>query len=248
MFDLSGHTALVTGAGQNAGAGIARALAAQGAAVAVNDLVPERADAVTKEIAAGGGTAIAVPFDVTDLEAVQQGVARASAELGRHLDILVHNAGVPADFGQGQFRTLAPGRWRAPVEINLFGAMNLVSAVADDMCEAGWGRIVQISSGSARAGSATGISLYGAAKSGVEGFIRHLSQELAPFGVTANTLALGLQSNVAGESTEVFAAKIPLRRLGTPEDVGAAAVYLASPEASWMTGQILNLNGGSVTS
>ncbi len=106
---------------------------------------------------------------------------------------------------------------------------------------------MQISSGSARAGSATGIALYGAAKSGVEGFIRHLPQELAPLGVTANTLALGLQSNVAGESTEVFAAKIPLHRLGTPEDAGATAVYLASPEASWMTGQILNLNGGSVT-
>ncbi|MFD5201020.1 SDR family NAD(P)-dependent oxidoreductase [Streptomyces sp. NPDC058375] len=142
-----------------------------------------------KEIGAKGGTAIAVPFDVTGPQAVQAGVARACVLFGRHLDVLIHNAGAQAGFGQGWSRTLAPGRWRAPVEINLFGGMNLVSAVADDMCEAGWGRIVQISSGSARAGSATGISLYGAAKSGVEGFIRHLSQELAPFGVTANTLA-----------------------------------------------------------
>ncbi|WP_223167336.1 SDR family NAD(P)-dependent oxidoreductase [Nonomuraea sp. SYSU D8015] len=248
MFDLSGRTALVTGAGQNAGAGIARALAAQGAAVAVNDLVPERAEAVSKEITSAGGRAVPVVFDVTDLEAVRDGVGRARAEFGRHLDILVHNAGIPADFGQGPFRTLAPDRWRAPVEINLFGAMNCVLAVADDMCEAGWGRIVQISSGAARTGSAAGISLYGAAKSGVEGFIRHLSQEFAPFGVTANSLALGLQRNAAGDSTEEFAKRIPTRRLGTPEDVGAAVVYLASPEASWMTGQTLNLNGGSVTS
>jgi NAD(P)-dependent dehydrogenase (short-subunit alcohol dehydrogenase family) len=247
MFDLSGRTALVTGAGQNAGAGIARTLAAQGAAVVVNDLVPARAETVSKEIVAAGGAAVAVAFDVTDLAAVRDGVGRARAELGRHVDILVHNAGIAADFGQGQFRTLDPSRWRGPVEINLFGAMNCVSTVVDDMCAASWGRIVQISSGAARTGSDQGLSLYGAAKSGVEGFIRHLSQEVAPFGVTANTLALGLQTNVAGESTAVFAAKIPTRRLGTPEDVGAAVVYLASPEASWMTGQTLNLNGGSVT-
>ena len=247
MFDLSGHAALVTGAGQNAGAGIARALAAQGAAVAVNDLVPDRAEAVAKEITAAGGTAVPVAFDVTDLAAVREGVEWARTELGRTLDILVHNAGIPADFGQGQFRTLDPGRWRAPVEINLFGAMNCLSTVIGDMCDAGWGRIVQISSGSARTGSDQGLSLYGAAKSGVEGFIRHISQEVGPFGVTANTLALGLQTNVAGDSTAAIAARIPTRRLGTPEDVGAAVVYLASPEASWMTGQTLNLNGGSVT-
>ncbi|MGC7101787.1 SDR family NAD(P)-dependent oxidoreductase [Amycolatopsis lurida] len=247
MFDLSGRTALVTGAGQNAGAGIARALAGQGAAVAVNDLVPARAEAVSKEIAAAGGQAVPVAFDVTELDAVREGVGRARGEFGRHIDILVHNAGIPADFGQGQFRTLDPARWRAPVEINLFGAMNCLSTVLGDMCDAGWGRIVQISSGSARTGSDQGLSLYGAAKSGVEGFIRHISQEAGPFGVTANTLALGLQTNAAGDATAAIAARIPLRRLGEPEDVGAAVVYLASPEASWMTGQTLNLNGGSVT-
>ncbi|MGO4427098.1 SDR family NAD(P)-dependent oxidoreductase, partial [Streptomyces sp. MCAF7] len=216
MFDLSGRTALVTGAGQNAGAGIARTLAAQGAAVAVNDLVAERAEAVAKEIAAGGGTAVPVAFDVTDLEGVRDGVAEARTLLGRHPDIMVHNAGIAADFGQGQFRSLDPTQWRAPVEINLFGAMNCVSAVLDDMCEAGWGRIVQISSGSARTGSALGLALYGAAKSGVEGFVRHISQEVAALGVTANTLALGLQTNAAVDSTADIAAHIPTRRLGTP--------------------------------
>lgn len=247
MFDLSGRTALVTGAGQNAGAGIARALAAQGAAVVVNDLVAERAKSVSEEIIASGGTAVPIAFDVTDQDAVRDGVDQAHAEFGRHIDILVHNAGIPADFGQGQFRTLEPARWRAPVEINLFGAMNCLAAVLDEMCDAGWGRIVQISSGSARTGSDLGLSLYGAAKSGVEGFIRHISQEVGPFGVTANTLALGLQTNAAGDATDAIAARIPVRRLGTPEDVGAAVVYLASAEASWMTGQTLNLNGGSVT-
>ena len=90
--------------------------------------------------------------------------------------------------------------------------------------------------------------MYGAAKSGVEGFIRHLSQELGPTGVTVNALALGLQRSASGPGTEEIAKRIPTGRLGNPEDVGAAVVYLASPEASWMTGQIVNLNGGSVTS
>lgn len=129
--------------------------------------------------------------DVTDLEAVRAAVARARDELGRPVDVLVHNAGIAADFGQGAFRTLDPARWRAPVEINLFGAMNCVSAVVDDMCESGWGRIVQISSGAARTGSDQGLSLYGTAKSGVEGFIRHLSQELAPLGGHGQHARLG---------------------------------------------------------
>lgn len=251
MFELSGHVALVTGGGQNAGAGIARALAAQGAAVAVNDLVADRAEQVCAEIDRAGGKALPVVFDVTDHAAVRAGVDTARAGLGAGVDILVNNAGIPADkslMGYRAFRELEPERWRFPVEINLFGAMNCVHAVIGPMCDAGWGRIVQISSGSARVGSALGLTLYGSAKSGVEGFIRHLSQEVAPFGVTANSLALGVQSSAGGPGVADIIAKIPTGRTGTPEDVGAAVVYLASAEASWLTGQTIDLNGGSVTS
>jgi NAD(P)-dependent dehydrogenase (short-subunit alcohol dehydrogenase family) len=250
VFDLSGRVALVTGAGQNAGAGIAHALAAQGAAVAVNDLYGDRADAVAKEIDAAGGTAIPVVFDVTDKAAVDAGVAEVRAALGGPIGILVNNAGIPADkaqMGYAPFRTLAPERWRVPFEINLFGSMNCIHAVIGDMCDAGWGRVVQISSGSARVGSAMGLCLYGAAKSGIEGFIRHLSQEVAPFGVTANSLALGVQSSAAGPGVQKIIEGIPVGRTGTPEDIGPAVVYLASPEASWFTGQTVNINGGSVT-
>lgn len=247
MFDLSGHVALVTGGGQNAGAGIARALAGQGAAVAVNDLVGERAERVVAEIRAAGGAAVPVVFDVTDRDAVAAGVAEAAAGLGGTVDILVHNAGVPAGMTPTTFRDLDPQRWRGPVEINLFGAMNCVHAVLDGMCEAGWGRILQISSGSARTGSAAGLSLYGSAKSGVEGFIRHLSQEVGRFGVTANTLALGVQSSIGPDAAKFASNAIPTGRVGEPEDVAAAVVYLVSPEASWMTGETVNLNGGSVT-
>jgi len=247
MFDLSGHVALVTGAGQNAGAGIARALAAQGAAVAVNDLREERAKATCAQIEQAGGTAAPVPFDVTDLDAVRAGVAAAGEALGGTVDILVHNAGIPADMGYGPFREIEPERWRAPVEINLFGSMNCVHAVLPGMRAAGWGRIVQISSGAGRTGLAIGVSLYGAGKSGVEGFIRHISQEEARSGITANSLALGVMESAGGPGSADIAAGIPIGRRGRPEDVGAAVVYLASPEASWLTGQTIDLNGGSVT-
>ncbi|MEV3964218.1 SDR family NAD(P)-dependent oxidoreductase [Nocardia sp. NPDC050193] len=247
MFDLSGHIALVTGAGRNTGEGIAKTLAARGAAVAVNDLVPARAEAVCSEIEDAGGKAIAVPFDVTDRTAITAAVGKAAAEFRHPVDILVNNAGIPADMGYAPFRELDPARWRAPVELNLFGAMNCVHAVIGGMCEGGWGRIIQISSGAARTGSAVGLSLYGSGKSGVEGFIRHISQEVGPYGVTANSLALGLMSSAGGPGVDEIEARIPTRRRGQPADAAAAVVYLASWEASWMTGQTVNLNGGSVT-
>ncbi|CAM5644754.1 glucose 1-dehydrogenase [Streptomyces pilosus] len=247
MFDLTGRVALVTGAGQNAGAGIARALAAQGAAVAVNDLRPERAEATCAEIVKEGGSAVATPFDVTDLEAVRTGVARAGEMLGGAVGILVNNAGIPADMSYGPFRDLAPERWRGPVEINLFGAMNCVHSVLPGMREAGWGRIVQISSGAGRTGLSIGVSLYGSGKSGVEGFIRHVSQEEAPAGITANTLALGLMESAGGPGVKGMADGIPVGRRGRPEDVGAMVAFLVSPEAEWLTGQTIDLNGGSVT-
>ncbi|MFE8916363.1 SDR family NAD(P)-dependent oxidoreductase [Streptomyces globisporus] len=247
MFDLTGHVALVTGAGQNAGAGIALALAEQGAAVAVNDLRAERAEATCAEIQKAGGTAVAVPFDVTDLDAVRAGLARAGEALGGHIDILVNNAGIPADMGYGPFRDITPERWRGPVEINLFGAMNCVHAVLPGMRQAGWGRIVQISSGAGRTGLAIGVALYGSGKGGVESFVRHISQEEAGAGITANTLALGLMQSAGGPGISDIAAGIPVGRLGRPEDVGAAVAFLASPESSWLTGQTIDLNGGSVT-
>lgn len=192
MFDLTGHRALVTGGGRGAGAGIAAALAAQGAAVAVNDLVPDRAEASAAEIRSGGGRAIAVPFDITDPGAVSAGVAQAAEALEGSIDILINNAGVPAEMAVAQFRDMNPKDWQRYIELNLYGNLHCIRAVIDPMVEHGWGRIVQVSSGAGRTGLAFGVSMYGASKSGIEGFVRHLSQELAPTGVTVNTLALGL--------------------------------------------------------
>jgi 3-oxoacyl-[acyl-carrier protein] reductase len=120
--------------------------------------------------------------------------------------------------------------------------------VIEGMCERGFGRVVTISSGAGQVGLPIGVSLYGAGKGGAIAFMRHLAVELARSGVTANTLALGLMSNAGdADATRGLAGTIPVGRLGTPEDVGAAVVYLASAEAGWLTGQTIGLNGGSVT-
>lgn len=248
MFELGGRVALVTGAGQNQGAGIARALAAQGAAVAVNDLHGERAEAVAKEISARHGRSLAVPFDVTDLAEVSAGVALVARELGP-IDVLVNNAGVPEGMGIAPFREMDPALWRRYVDLNLYGVIHCCKAVIDGMCERGFGRVITISSGAGQTGLALGVSLYAAGKGGAIAFMRHLALETARFGVTANTLALGLMSNAGGaDVTAALAKTIPVGRLGTPEDVGAACAYLASNEAGWMTGQTLGLNGGNLTS
>jgi 3-oxoacyl-[acyl-carrier protein] reductase len=247
MFELSGRVALVTGAGQNVGAGIARTLAACGARVAVNDLHAERAEAAAKEIEASGGRAMATAFDVTSREAVREGVDQATRALGP-IDILVNNAGVPDGMGLTPFRDLDPADWSRQIDLNLYGVLHCTHAVVDGMCERGFGRIVTISSGAGQVGLPIGVALYGAGKGGAIAFMRHLAMELARKGVTANSLALGLMNNAGdAESTRGMAATIPVGRLGTPEDVGAAVVFLASVEASWLTGQTIGLNGGSVT-
>jgi NAD(P)-dependent dehydrogenase (short-subunit alcohol dehydrogenase family) len=245
VFDLSGKVALVTGAGQSVGAGIARMLAAQGAAVAVNDVVADRAEAMAKEV---GGTP--APFDVTDYDGVVQGVREAEQRLGP-VDILVNNAGNMGanQMVLSQFRDMDRELWPKFLAVNLYGVMHCTKAVLDSMCERGWGRVITISSGAGVTGIALGISAYGAGKGGALAFMRHLSQEVAQFGVTVNSLALGLMEMPGGPSdaTAAMARRIPLGRLGRPADIGAACVWLASDEAAWVTGQTININGGSHT-
>lgn len=246
MFDLGARVALVTGAGQNVGAGIATALAAQGARVAVNDREPERAAATVTAISDGGGTAVEVVFDVTDEGAVGRAVADIETRLGP-VDILVNNAGVPMGMRPEQFVDMASSEWRRYIDLNLYGSLHCAAAVVPGMCERGWGRVIQISSGAGRTGLTIGVSLYGASKSGIEGFVRHLAMEVARTGVTANTIALGLMDNVPEEATAALARSIPVGRLGSPADVAAAVVYVASDEAAWLTGQTISLNGGATT-
>jgi NAD(P)-dependent dehydrogenase (short-subunit alcohol dehydrogenase family) len=245
MFDLSGKVAVVTGAGQNVGAGIARALGAQGATVHVNDIVPERAADTVAQITAAGGTASVAPFDVTDYD----GVTAALADAGT-VDILVNNAGNGGAEGMGlvQFRESEPAGWNGAINVNLYGVMNCARAVINGMCERGFGRVITISSGAGITGLHIGVSPYAAGKGGAISFMRHLASETARYGVTANSLALGMMQPANADATAALVKQIPVRRTGTPEDVGAACVYLASNEASWMTGQTLHLDGGSTFS
>lgn len=245
MFDLSGRVALVTGAGQSVGRGIALALASCGAAVAVNDIVGSRAESVAGEIVARGGRAASFPYDVTDGDAVLRAVQRSESTLGP-IDILVSNAGnagaVPMQ--QRPFRKMTRADWDGFLAVNLYGVLHGCRAVLDGMCERRWGRIITISSEAGRVGLGIGVSLYGAAKAAASSFMRHLSFEVAPSGVTCNTVSLGLMNNVPPEFSEPIRQQHPTGRLGMPEDIGAAVVYLASDEASWVTGQTLPVNGG----
>ena len=245
MFDLSVRRALVTGAGQNVGAGIARALAQAGAVVAVNDLHADRAEAVAAEIdAAHPGRAVAAPFDVTDLDAVTAAVGALGP-----VDVLVNNAGLAGAqaMSVASFRELDPASWDAYLRANIVGVMNCCKAVIDAMCEAGWGRIITISSGAGTGGTRMGVSPYAAGKGGGIAFTRTLALEVARNGVTANSLALGLMSTGDAGYDEQLGRTVPVGRLGRPAEVGAACVWLASDEAGWVTAQTIEVNGGAIT-
>lgn len=247
MFDLTGRVALVTGAGQGVGAGIARQLARQGAVVAVNDLHTDRAAATATSIVDAGGKASGFAFDVSDYSSVARGVEAAAAEFGP-VDILVNNAGVPANMQVVKFRDTEAADWTPYIDVNLYGVLNCCKAVIDGMCERGFGRLITISSAAGTAGAPIGVSAYGAGKGGGLGFMRNLALEVARNGVTANSIALGVMDNVPEEILPMIAATVPMGRAGDPDEIGACCVYLASDEAAWMTGQTIQLNGGSVTS
>jgi NAD(P)-dependent dehydrogenase (short-subunit alcohol dehydrogenase family) len=238
------RVALVTGAGQGVGAGIAAALAAAGAAVAVNDLHADRAAAVAERINVAGGRAHPCAADVTDLAAVEAMVTDIEQALAP-VDVLVNNAGIPADgFAPRPFRTMPVADWDRFVRLNLYGVLHGVKATMDGMCDRGWGRIVTVSSEAGRMGLPIGISLYGASKAAAIGFSRHLAVELLGTGVTANCVALGLMATGPDDARRP---PRPTTRLGDPADVAAAVCFLASDEAEWITGQVLGVNGGALT-
>ncbi len=244
MFDLTGRTALVTGAGQNVGAGIARALAAQGARVFVNDIDPTRAHTTAVDITDAGGVARAVVFDVTDLVEVQTAIDGIDP-----IDILVNNAGNGGAHGMvpQPFRDMEPAAWEAPIRVNLYGVLHCVKAVIDGMCERGWGRVITISSGAGTRGVGIGVAPYSAGKGGGIAFTRTLALEVATNGVTANSLAVGLMGMPDPKITAHLARTIPVQRTGEPADIAAACVWLASNEAAWVTGQTIEINGGALT-
>ena len=245
MFDLQGRVALVTGAGRGIGREISRALARQGAAVVANDLDAAGAGETVDEIRDAGGRGFAAPFDVTDFAACEAG-ARAGEEALGPIDILVNNAGgTPGNMFPTPFLDTPLETWPQFMGMNLYGTFNCTRAVVGGMAERGFGRVVSISSDAARVGN-VGSSIYGAAKAGVEGLMRTLSKELGRRGVTANSIVLGLIDTVPQAFLDRLDPKklYPTGRIGTPADVAAGVVYLASDEAGWVTGHSLVINGG----
>jgi len=229
MFRLDGKIALVTGSGGGLGLGILRAFARQGAGVIVNDMDPRLAEETAAKLAAEGLAVWAAPFDVTDGEAVRAGVARAEAEIGP-IDILVNNAGnmggrtyIPTPFAQ----TL-PEFWQPFIAVNLMGVLYCTHAVITGMSERKFGRVITVSSTAGRVGKSINVSVYGAAKAGAAHFMRHLSQEVAKDGVTANVISLGFMNTMSGPFADKILPSVPAGRF----------------EASWVTGATLVLDGG----
>lgn len=243
---MTKKTALVTGAGQGVGKGIAEQLASSGYRVLVNDIDATRAETVALNIKAAGTEAIAAPFDITATASAMAAIQALEMETGG-IDILVNNAGNAGAGPMPQmfFKDMPPSEWDKYIAVNLYGVLNCTKAVLEGMCDRGWGRIIVISSEAGRTGLDIGVSLYGAAKAGGAHFIRHLAREVGPQGITANVVSLGLMDNVPEEFAGKLIKTIPARRLGKAEDAAQAVAYLASEEAAWVTGQTLVVNGGS---
>ncbi|AYC34009.1 SDR family oxidoreductase [Pseudomonas cavernae] len=245
MFQLTGKVALVTGAGRGMGFGIAQTLARQGATVVINDFFLERAQEAAEALRAEGLQAHPVATDMTDRQAIFAMVEKVQGEIGA-IDIFVHNAGVPAlGWDYVQFMQSTPEQWDSWLQLNLHGLMHSCQAILPSMMERGWGRIIAINSDAARTATGMGLCAYGAAKAGALGFLRNLSGEVGPHGVTVNGLSLGTMNNWEG-SDAIARKSASVKRAGSPQDVGAAVAYLASIEAEWVNGQVLPVNGGSL--
>jgi len=242
MFRLDGQTALVTGASGGIGAAIARALHAQGAAVALSGTRVEALEALAAEL---GERAHACPADLSDPAAPEALVAAAEAACGAPLTILVNNAGLTRDMLALRMKD---EDWNKVLEVDLAAPFRLARAAMKGMLRRRAGRIISIASIVGVTGNA-GQANYAAAKAGMIGMSKSLAQEVGSRGITVNVVAPGF---VATAMTDVLPdeqkaklnASIPLGRMGTPDDIAAAVVYLASPEAGWVTGATLHVNGG----
>ena len=260
LLDLGGQSALITGAGQGAGRGIAMLFAQHGARVAVNDFVLERAEAVAAEIRAAGGEAVAVQADVSDRASVGAAFTAAKAALGP-VTLLVNNAG-----NAGPRKEIAldplfwetdPADWPHYFGTNLYGVMNCCHAAMPDMVAARHGRIVTITSDSGRVGDGR-VAVYAASKAGAAGFMRSLASEAARFNVNCNNISLATQEPPAWadwseeQKTDFYRspegktrmARYVIKRFGKPRDVAAMALFLCSDAADWITGQTYPVNGG----
>lgn len=241
MFSLEGMTALVTGASGGIGSSVARALASQGARLALSGSNQAKLEAFAAEL---GGDHVCLVADLSDKDSVEGLIPAAVAGLGK-LDILVNNAGITRD---NLAMRMKDEEWEAVIRINLEGAFRLMRAATKPMMKARFGRIINITSVVGATGNPGQIN-YAAAKAGLVGASKSLAQELASRNVTVNCVAPGfirtaMTDVLPDAQKDALNSRIPMGRMGEGEDIGAAVAYLASKEAGYVTGQTLHVNGG----
>ena len=250
MMSLAGRTAVVTGGASGIGRGIVLRLAREGANIAIFDLNLAGAENVVDEVRVQGRKALACHVDVTNRAQIDTAVQLVRKELGP-IHILVNDAGI------GNFIPLSEmteAQWDQMIAIHLKGTFSCTKACVPDMIAGQWGPLVNISSVEGLGGAA-GLTHYSAAKAGIIGFTKALAQELGPMGITVNAIAPGLidtpillkDGRISGRMQkfiELTTQRSPVRRVGAPDDIAAACAYLTSPDASFMTGQVVSPNGG----
>jgi 3-oxoacyl-[acyl-carrier protein] reductase len=247
MFDLTGKVALVTGASGGIGGAIARALHAQGASVVLSGTRQDALDKVKAELDSKGGSgrAFTVIANLSDTASVEALPKAAEEAAGGSIDILVNNAGITRD---NLFMRMKDEEWDAVLAVNLTAAFRLSRAVLRGMMKKRWGRIIQITSVVGETGN-PGQGNYAAAKAGLVGMSKSLAAEVASRNITVNCIAPGfiqtaMTEVLTDQQKEMISTRIPAGRMGTAEEIAAAAAFLASPEAAYITGATLQVNGG----
>ena len=243
MFDLTGELALVTGASRGIGRGVASALAAAGAGVVVASRTLADVELVAAEIRDAGGEAQAMALDVSEAEQVQGQLGQFVKETP--ITIVVNNAGITRD---GLFMRMKESDWRSVLETNLDGAYRVTRAVISSMVRQRHGRVINISSVVGQMGN-PGQANYVASKAGLIGLTKALAREVASRGITVNAITPGyietdMTSQMSEKARDAMLAMVPLRRIGSVEDIAAATVFLSSKEAGYITGHVLSINGG----
>lgn len=248
LFSLAGRTALVTGAGSGIGAAVAKACAAAGAAVLVTDIDKDTAQAVADEITAVGGRAESAAFDVRDAGAAAVAAEQAAALGDGTVHIVVNNAGVIAP---AMFEKMTAEQFTDVLGVHVGGTFTVTRAVLPHLPEDGTGRVINVTSAAGIVGTIGQVN-YGAAKAGIVGLTKSLAKELARKHITVNAVApLAATNMTAGirgneKLAELTLARIPLRRWARPEEIAATFVFFASDAASYITGQVLPVDGGTV--
>lgn len=241
MFDLTGKKALVTGASGGIGGAIARGLHAMGASVALSGTRVDPLEALAADL---GERAFVTPCNLSDIDAVKALAGQASEAMGG-LDILVNNAGITRD---NLFMRMSDDEWQQVIDVNLSSTMRLMKSVMRPMMKQRWGRIINITSIVGVTGNAGQVN-YAASKAGIIGMTKSYAQEIATRGITANCVAPGfietaMTAELPDAVKEKMVGNIPAGRMGSPEEIASAVAYLASNEASYVTGQTLHVNGG----